>query len=577
MAAHARVTSGHENELTAAFAASRELFVWAAAFSACVNLLYLSPSIFMLQVYDRVLQTGGLVTLAYCGVVLAFALATLAVLDSLRGRLLNRVSLRLDRLLSRRIIEASSAGPSASATASRQALRAFDSLRQSFSGPAATAALDAPWTPVYLIACFLLHPLIGAAVILGGAMLIAVAFRSDHVLRARAAKTAELAPEMYAAAEMEAQVAGVMKSLGMRSALIDRQLARREIINDRQASAAFASSFYASFSRFLRLALQSFVLGLGAYLAIERQISPGALIAGTILASRALAPLEQIVGAWRQLSEARESYRSIGRILAALPPEPARTELPAPKGALDFEKVIALAARRPVLQQISFSLAPGEILCIVGPSGAGKSTLARLAAGAAAPDGGVVRIDGANFADWNSETLGKHVGYLPQEIALVSGTVADNIRRLEAKGANDDAVVAAADAAGAHEMILRLPNGYDTELGLGGAGLSAGQSQRVALARALYRDPALLILDEPNAHLDQEGEAALATALRNAKARGAAILLVAHRQGIVSLADRVMVLKDGRIEMLGPRDQVGAQLAAAAKGGAPVVPVRKHL
>lgn len=573
--------SGHKaadsGELKGALRGCRDLLGWAALFSAAVNLLYLAPSLYMLQVYDRVLQTGGLITLAWCSLILLFALASLSALDALRARLLNRMSLRLERLLGRRVIGAISARPEvANSPQGRQALRSFDSLRQTLTGPATIAALDAPWAPVYVIVCFMLHPLIGAAVLAGGALLAALALRNDQASRIHMQSVAELAPQVYAASEMEAQVGGVMRALGMRSALIDRQIARRAYLNERHARAAFVTSAYGSATKFVRLLLQSLVLGVGAWLAVDRQISPGALIAGSILAARALAPLEQIVAAWRQFGEAGTAWRALSALLARVPAEPPRTELPRPAGRLTMDKVVASANQRPVLQQISFGVSPGEILCVVGPSGAGKSTLARLAAGAATPDSGVVRMDGANFADWDSDALGRHVGYLPQEIALVAGTVADNIRRLQPKSDGDVAVIEAAKAAGAHEMILRLPNGYEAELGLGGVGLSAGQSQRIALARALYGSPALIVLDEPNSHLDQEGEAALAAALKLAKARGAAVLMVAHRSGIVSIADRLLVLRDGRIEMLGPREQVMEQLAAAAKGAAPVVPVRRQ-
>ncbi|MEQ1931476.1 MAG: ATP-binding cassette domain-containing protein, partial [Parvularculaceae bacterium] len=384
------------SELRQALRACRDLFVWAAFFSAAVNLLYLAPSLYMLQVYDRVLQTGGLVTLAYCTLILFFALATLAVLDALRVRLLSRISLRVERILGRRVHEAVSARPElANSPQGRQALRSFDALRQTITGPAMTAALDAPWAPVYVIVCFLLHPWIGAAVLVGGAVLVAVAVRNDQVLRNHLKTAADLGPQMYAAAEMEAQVGGAMRALGMRGALIDRQMSRRAVLNEQNALAAFGLASYGSLTKFIRLLLQSLVLGIGAWLAVDRQISPGALIAGSILASRALAPLEQIVGAWRQIGEARNAYRAVDSLLNAIPDDKNRTGLPAPSGRLAFENAAAAAGGRPVLQQISFALNPGEILCVVGPSGAGKSTLARLAAGAATPEAGVVRLDGA--------------------------------------------------------------------------------------------------------------------------------------------------------------------------------------
>lgn len=569
---------GRVDELQAALKACRDLVVWAVIFSAAVNVLYLAPSLFMLQVYDRVLQTGGLMTLVFCSIILAFALASLAVLDALRARLLNRISLRFEKQLAERVLTSVSSRPDlANSPQNRQALRSFDTLRQTLSGSAANAVLDAPWAPLYVLVCFMLHPYIGVAVVAGGAILVVVAMRNEQVLRAHVAAASELAPQMYAAAEIEAQAGGAVRALGMRGAVIRRQIDRRATLNERQSYAAFASSSYSSMTKFVRIGLQSLVLGLGAWLAVNREISSGALIAGSILSSRALGPLEQIVGAWRQIGEARNAVKVIRALLAANPAPPERTALPAPKGRLEFERVSAAAGGRAVLQQVSFSLAPGEILCVIGPSGAGKSTLARIAAGAAPPDGGVVRLDGSNLADWDPDALGRHVGYLPQEISLLSGTIADNVRRLQPRaGEADDApVIEAAKSAGAHDMILRLPAGYDTELGLGGVGLSAGQSQRVALARALYGGPHLLVLDEPNSHLDQEGESSLARALLAARARGAAILIVAHRAGVVSIADRLLVLRDGKIEMLGPRDQVQEQLAAANKGGTPVVPMRK--
>jgi ATP-binding cassette subfamily C protein len=314
--------------------------------------------------------------------------------------------------------------------------------------------------------------------------------------------------------------------------------------------------------------LQSAALGIGAWLAVERQISPGALIAGSILTSRALAPLEQIVGSWRQLGEARNAYFSVRDLLAAAPRQMVHTILPKPTGALRVERVgIRLSDERPVIAEVSFAVEPGEVLGVIGASGAGKSTLARAIAGAIQPDVGIVRLDDANFLDWDADTLGSHIGYLPQEVLLLSGTIAENIRRFTAasdSAGEMDGAVAAAIAAGVHQQILRLPKGYETELGLGGSGLSMGQAQRIALARALYGDPALLVLDEPNAHLDQEGEAALLQAVNNAKARGAATVLVAHRQGPISICDRLLVLQNGRVEMIGPRDEVLTRLASAA-------------
>jgi ATP-binding cassette subfamily C protein len=359
----------------------------------------------------------------------------------------------------------------------------------------------------------------------------------------------------------------------MRGALRERQLSDRRTGLSLAGQAQFTGGGYAAGTKFLRLFLQSAALGLGAWLAVERQISAGAIIAASILMSRALQPVEQVVGSWGTVVQARGALKTLAELFASAGPETPRTQLPDPKGALRFDKV---AQRAPgsdalVLKGVSFAVEVGEVVGVVGPSGAGKSTLARLAVGALTPDAGVVRLDGANLADWDPDRLGRHIGYLPQDNALIAGTVRDNISRFaiwrgEDPVAIDAAAVAAAQVAGVHDMILKLPNGYDTVLAHGGRGLSAGQGQRVALARALYGDPALLVLDEPNSCLDAEGELALANALASAKARGASIIIIAHRTGVLSSADKLLVLRDGFVERFGPRAEV---LAAMTGGGRP--------
>lgn len=554
--------------------ACRELLLWAVAFSAGVNLLYLAPSIYMMQVYDRVLMTGGLWTLAFVSLVLVFALATLALLDAIRMRVLMRGGLRLDRLLTPLLLNlALSADPRRADARRLQAVREFDTLRQAVAGPAAIAAIDILWAPIFVLVCFLLHVWIGVLVLAGGALLLALALRNEQALRELTARSAEQAPRFYAAQEADSQFSDVARALGMRGGLVARQLSARQDLNATQAESSMRAIRYQSAIKWLRLILQSAALGLGAYLAIERQISPGAIIAASILTARALAPLEQIVGAWRQIGQARAAYRALNALLLQTPEAPPRTALPTPRGVLSLERagVAAPDGQRPILYDVTFTLQPGEIIGVLGPSGAGKSTLARIAAGAAPPNAGIVRIDGANVKDWDSDALGAHIGYLPQDVALFAGTVAENIRRFAARGEDstdiDAALVAAARAAGAHDMILRLPNGYDTELGHNGRGLSFGQAQRIGLARALFRDPALLVLDEPNAHLDQEGEAALTEALRAARARGAAVLVVAHRANFLAAADKLIVMQEGRIALAGTSEEVRARLAQAQ--GAP--------
>lgn len=570
----ANQTSG----LRGAVRACRNLLVWTVVFSAGINLLYLAPSIFMMQVYDRVLNTGGIATLGLLGVVLIFALSVLALLDLTRQRIGARIGLRLNRLLSRQVIQLGfGAGRGPADLARTQAARDFDTLRQVFGSPAATAILDAPWTIVFVAVCFMIHPLVGALTLAGGIVLLLIAMRNEHAMRPIIERTSALAPRYYAAQEADRGASEAVRALGMRGVLIDRQLERRQELLAEQTRAAMMQAAYGSTSRFWRLLLQSGVLAAGAYLAVNGQISPGALIAGSILAARALAPLEQVVGGLRQVEQARQAFRSLTELIDDAPKEVDRTSLPAPTTGLRFERVSVRLpdGDRLALNNISFAAERGEVLGVIGPSGAGKSTLARIAAGAIAPDAGVARLDGANLAHWDPDALGRHVGYLPQEVALIAGTVGENIRRFAPSSNEADVLtIAAAQSAGAHDMILRLPKGYDTQLGPMGRGLSLGQAQRVALARALYDDPVLLVLDEPNAHLDAEGEVALIQAINRAKARGAAVLTVAHRAGVIAAVDKVLVVRDGAIDAFGPRDEIMRALNAAQSGAGNLTPIR---
>ena len=563
-----------ETGLRGALNACRNLLGWAILFSAGINLLYLAPSLFMMQVYDRVLNTGGMTTLLLLGLVLLFALAVLGLLDATRQRLGARMGLRLNRLLAPAVIDLginTGKSPESGDLARAQAARDFDTLRQTLTSQAAYALLDAPWTLLFVLACFLIHPVIGVVTLIGGSVLLAIAVRHEHAMRPVIERSSEIAPRYYAGQEADRAAGEAVRALGMRRAMLDRQLERRHELISTQTQTVWVQSAYGSASRFWRLMLQSLVLGVGAYLAIERQITPGALIAASILAARALAPLEQVVGGWRQIEQARVAFRNLTELIDKAPPEPQRTALPAPVGDLRFERVAVRVpdASRLALSHISFELPRGQALGVVGPSGAGKSTLARVAVGALAPDGGVVRLDGANLTDWDPDTRGRHVGYLPQDVSLIAGTVGENIRRFAPQSPEADALtVAAAPAAGAHEMILRLPKAYDTVLGPRGRGLSLGQAQRVALARALYNDPVLLVLDEPNAHLDADGEVALLQAINSAKARGATVVCIAHRTGVIAAMDRVMVLREGAIEQFGLRDEVLHAMAARQSGGA---------
>ena len=551
-----------------ALGACRKHFLYAMLFSALLNLLFIAPMLYMLQVYDRVIPTAGGTTLLLMTVVLAFALLTLAGLDAVRARLLVRAGVRLDRVLSSTIIDATLARPDeAGKRLARQSVREFDALRQALTGPAILAVLDAPWVPVYILVGFLIHPWIGVLALLGAALSLFLAWRNEQATRQRLDQANQAAGRTHAEFEFTAASADVVRALGLRRAMVSGHVADRRQMLELQTEASLAASGLTATSKFVRLMVQSLALGVGALLAINTMVSPGAVFASMFIVGRALSPIDQLVGSWRTVVQARGAYRTLNDLLDERPPDIALTQLPRPSGRLEVEGLaIADAARRPIIANFTFAVDPGEVIAIVGPSGAGKSTLVRALAGALIPAAGIVRFDGADQRNWDSERLAEHVGFMPQESTLFAGSVKDNISRFRRRLGEDPAeldadAIAAAEAAGAHEMIMRLPGGYDQPIGIGGRGLSAGQAQRVAFARALFRNPRYLILDEPNASLDAEGEQQLTRALEAAKARGTTILLVAHRMSVLSVVDRLMVIQDGRLSMLGPRDEVLAKIA----------------
>jgi ATP-binding cassette subfamily C protein len=560
-----------DHPLVAAFRACRKHFVWAAVFSALLNLLYLAPTLYMLQVYDRVVPSRGELTLLFLTLVLAFSLATLSALDAVRSRLFTRASMRLDRQLAGVILDATLARPrEGGEVLTRQAMRDFDTLRGTLTGGALMSLFDAPWIPIYLLVCFLLNPLLGLVVLIGGGLLLAVNWRNERATKGRLQRATEAANYAYVSQEQSAGGADVVRALGMRRAMVARHLAERSAAARLQAEASFATGGYMAVSRFVRLFLQSLALGVGAWLAIDGKLSAGSIFAASFLVARALAPLESMLGAWKGIGQARNAWRSLDTLLQ----RPAATDLtvlPQPEGALEVDRLVVMKPRNEgyILQGLGFRLSPGEVVAVIGPSGAGKSTLLRTIAGAGGPYSGAIRFDGAEMKDYDLERLAQRIGYLPQETALFSGTVKENIARFATHLGQDatevdEKVIAAAKTCGMHDMILRLQDGYDTMLGLGGKGLSAGQAQGVALARAIYGEPRLLLLDEPNAHLDSEGEVKLLETLRQQKALGVSALIVAHRTGVLAAVDRLMVMRDGRIELFGPRDEVLARLAAPA-------------
>lgn len=561
--------------LAEALKACRTHFVWAAVFSALVNLLYLTPTLYMMQVYDRVVPTGGLTTLVLITVVALFALAALSGLDWLRGRLMLRAGLRLDRMLSGKVL--SRVMDLQSKTPNTHALREFDNVRGAIGGQGMLALFDAPWTPIYLACCFLLHPLIGVLTLVGGIILFILAWLNERDTRPRLNKAIQSQNHAYSAQESIAGQSEVVRALGMRQSSIARQIHQRQHATAAQADAQLAGGRYSGAIKFLRLVMQSAALGLAAYLAIKGDITPGSIIAASVLLSRAVAPIELLVGVWPSLVQGVASWKTLTDLFAnTAGVERERTALPAPRGRLQVEGVTVKFpdTETPQLRAVSFALQPGQTLGIVGASGSGKTTLARVIAGAFKPQAGAIRLDGAEYDAREGDDLARHIGYLPQVPSLFAGSIKDNISRFAtATGVSPDVAdagaVKAAMAAGAHELILRLPKGYDTVLGPFGQGLSAGQAQRVALARALYCEPVLLVLDEPNSNLDQEGEAALMQAILGAAARGAAVVVIAHRAGVLARVDRLLVMRDGVVQQEGPREEVLAKMRADAGRATP--------
>lgn len=551
--------------------ACREHLALAAILSALVNVLYLAPTIYMMQVYDRVVSTGGVITLLWLTIVAAFALATLALLDSMRSRILVRAGLRLDREMAGLVIDRafgqSTGGIDASLNG--QALRHFDTLRQAISGPAAASIFDLPWTPIYVLIAFLLHPVLGITVLLSALLLLGVTLANERATSTGTKHAMRIMSANFAMQERLGAIAEVVRALGMRSALVDAQVRARHVGLEETRVHQFKSGNYAALTKFLRLFLQSLALGIGAWLAVDHQLSAGSIIAASVLMSRTLQPVEQVVGSWKVIIEARQSIDMIGKLFegdVAAAPE-SRFALPVPQGTVSCTgvTVVPAGAQVPALFNVSIALEKGDFLGVVGASGAGKSTLLRAIAGAIRVDRGDVRFDGFHMRDWDQDVLARHIGYLPQDCTLVPGTIAENISRFAQTDESNREVVTAAvieacKVAGVHSVIAALPGGYDMRIGWNGEGLSAGQRQRVALARALYGNPAILVFDEPNASLDSHGESALISAIASFRERGATIIVAAHREAVLAGANKLLVMGGGQVRMFGPTEEVVREL-----------------
>ncbi len=546
------------SELRAARAGCRGLLAAAVVFSVFLNLLMLTGPLYMLQVYDRVLGSRSEATLVALTALVAFLFLAMGLLDHARGRVLTRIGARVQAALERRVFGASLKrqmlvpdDPLALA-----AQRDLEAMQRFWSSQLAGALIDMPWTPFFIAAIFVFHPMLGLLAIAGGVVIVVVAILNQTRTKTPLARSTAAGLQADRIADLLKSEAETIRALGMTGAAFDRWQRARAVALAEGIHASDAGGAYATLSKTFRQFLQSAMLGLGAWLVLKGQLSPGAMIAGSILMGRALQPVEQAVTQWPVLSRAREGRARLAELLTRIPEDAPRTALPRPRALLDIQSLTVLSPQDqlPLLRGVGFVLQPGQALGVIGPSGAGKSTLARALIGLWRPAAGSIRLDGATLDQYDPDILGSYIGYLPQSVRLFDGTIADNIARL---GPPDAAkVVDAAKAAAAHDMILRLPEGYDTRITAIGGRLSGGQMQRIGLARAFYGDPVLLILDEPNSNLDNEGTLALNAAIRALKARGGAALIMAHRPAAIQECDTLLVLEDGTRRAFGPRDQV---------------------
>jgi PrtD family type I secretion system ABC transporter len=545
----------------AAISANRSYFVLAGLFSLGLNLLFLASPLYMLQVYDRVLSSGSKMTLLMLTLALGFTLLTLGLLDDARSKVLSRAGAKLDTDLAGLIFGAQlRAATQGGRGASAQGIRDFDQFRNFIAGNGIHALFDVPWLPIYVAVMFILHPALGAATICAAVLLFALALLNELITRAAIRKINTATTQSNHQMDGIMRNAEVVQAMGMGTAM------RRHWQEQRAKTHALGilngdrSSNIQSSIKFLRILLQSLMLGLGAYLVLQGSITAGAMYAGSLLLGRALAPVEQAVGVWRQWITARAAFASVNKLLEDFPRVEPAMPLPRPTGKIVVDRLVLTAPGNdnPIIRGISFALGAGESLAIVGPSGAGKSTLVRALAGVWKPRSGKVRLDGADVATWDAEDRGQHIGYLPQDIELFGGTVRENIARFGQ--ADPQQIISAAQRASIHEMILRLSHGYETDIGEAGAVLSGGQRQRVGLARALFNDPAVLILDEPNSNLDSDGEAALGTLLVELKRQGRTIVVVSHRPNLLMLVDKIMILRDGNIEAFDTRQEILAKI-----------------
>jgi ATP-binding cassette subfamily C protein len=564
------------SELGAALMICRPALISVCVFSLFINLLMLTGPLFMLQVYDRVLSSGSIPTLLALTLLVVVLYALYGFLEFVRSRVVARVARATDESLRERLFDAVTwHAVRQSPDVRSQPLQDLQVTRQFLQSPGPFALLDMPWAPVYLLVIYLMHPGLGIVSTLAVALLVAIAYVNDQVTRHhlqqshRAVRRADVVSEESRA---NAEVATV---LGMLTAIRRRWLAAQDEALDSQMMAGDRGGLLTSASRALRLMFQSLILAVGAYLAVKQQISPGTMIAASILMARALAPVEMSVAHWAAFQGFRQAWARLMKCLEETPHNQTRMDLPAPRGHVTVENLTAFApgSDTQILSGISFDLPAGSGLGIIGPTGAGKSTLARAIVGAWPAMRGTVRLNGAAMDQWDPAVLGAHLGYLPQEVELFDGTIAENIARFS-PDPDPRAIVKAAEEASIHDLVLKMPDGYNTRISEGGAKLSAGQRQRIGLARALYGEPSLVVLDEPNSNLDAPGESALIQAMTSVRERGGTVIVVAHRPSAISALDTVMMIKDGHMVAFGPRDEVLKKVMARPAAEGPALPLR---
>lgn len=531
--------------------------------SALVNILYLTGSFFMLEVYDRVLPSRSIPSLIALCILALLLYAFQGAFEMVRGRMLVRIAGSLDEAMSARIYRTIVQAPLKLRTQGDglQALRDFDQVRSFLSGTGPAAFFDLPWLPFYIGICFMFHPWIGYVAVIGSLILIALTFLTNSGTQGPSKRASEAGNHRNAFAQASQRNAEVMQAMGMLGRMSQLWDLRNNNYREQNRKTSDVGNGYGALSKVFRMALQSAVLATGAVLVIDGLASPGIIIAGSILTARALAPVELAIGNWRGYVACRQSWQRLKDLLKALPERDAPLELPAPKDRLSAEALAGgpPGAQRLTFADVNFTLKAGSALGIIGPSASGKSSLARALIGIWPSFRGSVRLDGAALDQWDSDRLGRHIGYLPQDVELFAGTIAQNIARFS-DNASAESIVAAARAARVNDLILKLPNGYETEIGEGGAALSAGQRQRVALARALYGDPFLVVLDEPNSNLDAEGEQALSEAIMSVRDRNGMVIVIAHRPSALAAVDMVMMMNEGRMQAFGPKEEVLAQI-----------------